>query len=305
MSRVEFINAVRREEIQRTLKAYSHLFAGKDLLEIGSGTGAQLELLATVCNSAVGIEVPDGPYAPSPKVRIIQYDGKHIPFPDGSFDVVFSSNVMEHIADEDSIHREMKRVLRPGGVAVHILPSASWRVLTSLVHYPAMAKSLAAKLSRRNSGNAGTETNTAAANPDGRNWHVMDVLLPGRHGEFGNRFSEYFLFRAKSWRRRFENHGWKVEEVAPVGLAYTGYQFLASTLSLGARSSLSRVLGSSSVLWVMQAQPCPEPYRAMRRSRPRIAEDASFAFYLGLFLVVLTVGSVVELSFEKIRSWFS
>jgi SAM-dependent methyltransferase len=305
MSRVDFINAVRREEMQRCLKAYSHLFAGKDLLEIGSGTGAQLELLATVCNSAVGIEVPDGPYSPSPNVRIIKYDGKHIPFPDASFDVIFSSNVMEHIADEGSIHREMKRVLRNGGVAVHILPSASWRVLTSLAHYPAMAKSLAAKISGGGSGNAGAETDTAAATPNSRNWHVMDVLLPGRHGEFGNRFSEYFLFRAKSWRRRFENYGWKVEAVAPVGLAYTGYQFLAERISLATRSSFSKVLGSSSVLWVMRAQPSPQPYHARPRVRPRITEDASFAFYLGLFLVVLTVGSVVEHSVEKIRNWFS
>ena len=53
------INAMRKEELQRVLDQYRDFFAGKDLLEIGSGTGRQLKTLSHICKSAVGIEVTD------------------------------------------------------------------------------------------------------------------------------------------------------------------------------------------------------------------------------------------------------
>jgi SAM-dependent methyltransferase len=48
-------------------------------------------------------------------------DATRLSLPDGSMDIVFSSNVYEHIGPEvlDAIHRESKRVLRVGGVYAH------------------------------------------------------------------------------------------------------------------------------------------------------------------------------------------
>lgn len=44
-------------------------------------------------------------------------------FPDGHFDVVFSSHVLEHIADPLELLAEMRRVLRPGGAIVTVIPT--------------------------------------------------------------------------------------------------------------------------------------------------------------------------------------
>lgn len=53
-------------------------------------------------------------------------------FPDNTFDVVFSSHVLEHIIDPYTLIIEMRRVLRPGGLHVSVLPSQfsspSWRI---------------------------------------------------------------------------------------------------------------------------------------------------------------------------------
>src|SRR5215831_9697694 len=108
MTLQDFNNAVRVQEIQKLLARHGQVFMGKDLLEIGSGSGAQLQVLAKVCRSTVGIDVvrSNGSH---PSLEIRQYDGRNIPFADASFDIVFSSNVIEHIKDEEVIHREMHR----------------------------------------------------------------------------------------------------------------------------------------------------------------------------------------------------
>lgn len=48
---------------------------------------------------------------------------KEAAFPDSTFDVVFSSHVIEHVGDPLSLVKGMRRVLRPGGALVSVLPS--------------------------------------------------------------------------------------------------------------------------------------------------------------------------------------
>jgi SAM-dependent methyltransferase len=250
MTLMDYINALRAEEISRILSRYGDLFRGKDLLEIGSGTGAQLRLLAEVCRSAVGIEVGGSQYAPYKLAEIQQYDGKHIPFPDASFDIIFSSNVIEHIRDEETIHGEMHRVLRPGGIAVHTVPTHHWRLWTSIIHYPNLIRKIARRL---RPGDKSDSTKPFAALPP-KSWsrRLGNILVSEHHGEFGNRFTEYYHFHPDSWRRRFEKHGWCVETVEPLGLAYEGNCLLAERVSMNTRAFWARLLGSASVLLIMR-----------------------------------------------------
>lgn len=48
-------------------------------------------------------------------VELVRANMERLPFPDGDFDVVFSSQVIEHLLDPAAGARELARVLRPGG----------------------------------------------------------------------------------------------------------------------------------------------------------------------------------------------
>ncbi|HKP31957.1 MAG TPA: class I SAM-dependent methyltransferase, partial [Chitinophagaceae bacterium] len=52
----------------------------------------------------------------------VYFDGKHLPFPDGHFDSLFCSEVLEHIFDPDDALTEMHRVLKPGATALFTVP---------------------------------------------------------------------------------------------------------------------------------------------------------------------------------------
>jgi ubiquinone/menaquinone biosynthesis C-methylase UbiE len=52
----------------------------------------------------------------------VQGDALHLPFPDGSFDRVICSEVLEHIPDDRSAMQELARVLRPGGTMAITVP---------------------------------------------------------------------------------------------------------------------------------------------------------------------------------------
>jgi SAM-dependent methyltransferase len=54
---------------------------------------------------------------------VLRGDAARLPFPDGSFDVVITSEVLEHIHDDIGAITEMIRVLAPGGTFAATVPS--------------------------------------------------------------------------------------------------------------------------------------------------------------------------------------
>ena len=51
-----------------------------------------------------------------------QFDIQSIPYPDNSFDLVFASHVLEYVKDDKQAIKEIKRVLRSGGLAFLPVP---------------------------------------------------------------------------------------------------------------------------------------------------------------------------------------
>ena len=60
---------------------------------------------------------------PSVYVTTANCDALRLPFPDGTFDRIIASEVMEHIPDDAGAARELMRVLRPGGTIAVTVPA--------------------------------------------------------------------------------------------------------------------------------------------------------------------------------------
>ena len=53
----------------------------------------------------------------------VRGDAVRLPFPDGTFDRIIASEVLEHVLDDEGALDELARVLRPGGVIAATIPS--------------------------------------------------------------------------------------------------------------------------------------------------------------------------------------
>jgi SAM-dependent methyltransferase len=51
-----------------------------------------------------------------------QVDIQNLPFEDGSYDFIFASHVLEHIPDDNKALRQIRRVLKPNGIAILPVP---------------------------------------------------------------------------------------------------------------------------------------------------------------------------------------
>lgn len=130
---LDLSKAYKRAEI---LQRYTSL-ESKTLLEVGSGFGNNLAVWAKHFNvDAYGVE-PGGEgfnqgFVASQKLlaangidpdRVINSTGESLPFPDKSFDIVYSGNVLEHTADPERVLSESFRVLRHGGLLHMEMPN--------------------------------------------------------------------------------------------------------------------------------------------------------------------------------------
>lgn len=61
-----------------------------------------------------------------------QEDLTHLSMSDGSVDFIYASHVLEHIQDDEAAIREIRRVLKPGGLAILPVPIVSGKT----VEYP-------------------------------------------------------------------------------------------------------------------------------------------------------------------------
>ena len=132
----DLLDPVKAVKQASVLGQYCALQDGK-VLEIGSGLGVNHIVWTKKYGiDGYGVEPSeegfDSSYSISKRLlahnhldprRIVDAHGEALPFPDDSFDIVYSTNVLEHTTDPEAVIREAFRVLRPNGVMQFVYPN--------------------------------------------------------------------------------------------------------------------------------------------------------------------------------------
>lgn len=258
---LDYLESIRSCELENVLSIASDLKSEKKniiILEIGAGTGWQAKNISENGYTVAAIDIEDSNYSENRIWTVTNYDGKHIPYADNYFDIVFSSNVLEHIPHLEEFHSEMQRVLKPDGIAIHIVPSGSWRFWTTVAHYPFVfitaMKFIYKRITPVSIRKSYNVTGTGALSKETKLPKVKLIrkaIFPSRHGETGNALSEVYYFSRFRWKAIFRRGGWVVKRFFPNKLFYSGYVIFGSCLSIRLRKYLSYFLGSSCHIFLL------------------------------------------------------
>jgi SAM-dependent methyltransferase len=106
-------NAAKTFDIEGQVRRFvkDHNLQDKRVLEVGSGRGYLQDMVHDYTGLDIASEVASHYHK-----RFVVGSATNMPFPDNSFDAIWSVWVMEHIAEPERALVEMRRVLKPGGI---------------------------------------------------------------------------------------------------------------------------------------------------------------------------------------------
>jgi len=117
-----------RWAVVEALLSRAQLPAVPRILDAGCGTGGNLKRYARL-GEAEGVE----PFAEAVQLcrergleSVTQAGLEELPYEDGRFDLIASTDVLEHIAAEQEALRELWRVAKPNGVLLLTVPAYMW-----------------------------------------------------------------------------------------------------------------------------------------------------------------------------------
>jgi SAM-dependent methyltransferase len=110
-------------------------YRGKKVLEVGCGAGTDLARFAMGGADVTGVDIAPSSIALAKQnfaqqgltADLREADGEHLPFADGTFDLVYAHGVVQYTANDRALVDECRRVLKPGGTAIfQVYNRISW-----------------------------------------------------------------------------------------------------------------------------------------------------------------------------------
>ncbi len=107
------------------------------VLDDGCGVGMYIERLAAYGGRVFGIEyeLSRAVKAHQLSPHVLSAAGEHLPFPDNTFDLILSHEVLEHVADDQQAAGEIIRTLSPGGRLVLFVPNRGYPFETHGIYW--------------------------------------------------------------------------------------------------------------------------------------------------------------------------
>jgi len=204
-------------------------------LELGAGDGYQSRLLVRYVGRLV---VTDIRWHTMEKLnarieqRICDAESVEAYFHEGEFDLVYSSNLLEHLPNPGSALRGIFKVLKNDGITIHIMPSQFWKLCQLGLFYPDLAlrlfeagaqpDTLKRFLRRRILGKDPPPTRDLLWDPMNNPkmpakpigfWRQL--LWPRPHGAYATNLHEFLAFRRSRWVGELSDAGFHVRKIFP------------------------------------------------------------------------------------------
>lgn len=241
---VSWLHHIREIEF---FKIESFLHADKEtkILELGCGDGYLSTLLSQYSDFVLPTDITI--QRNNVSAMKLACRAEYLPFKPNSFDIVFSSHVLEHVSEKSLCLEEMMRVLSKDGFMIHIMPTSLWAIIRllcfAIVVYPKkiskLLKVLRANKSYHIRGSKDRTTRRGSRAIGTKSLaDIISSLFPHVHGSWKNLLHEILRSRESKWHQYFSQ---KSVEVKVIPLYFgSGYCFFKGRL-MGLRSFFTRI----------------------------------------------------------------
>jgi len=228
------IHAIQREETRRVFSLIPEKIFNKGI-EFGAGDGYQTTLIKPKCSVFISSDLNFKRLKEEFKTAGVDYRAYDADALVGmlnanEFDLIFSSSLIEHLANKGGFLRATKEILSPEGYAVHIVPGRMVKVTYLLLFYPNLFLLVIDRLIgifenkpifRGAANNFENNINSPKAN-NLKKWQRL--LLPQIHGNYQTNIEEWRAWGKNNWQKLFADNGYIIVNCIK-GPAVSGYGF--------------------------------------------------------------------------------
>jgi ubiquinone/menaquinone biosynthesis C-methylase UbiE len=189
----------------------------ENTLELGCGIGYYSAFLSTISINVIAtdLEQEDGlTHSPGldktriflKKLEVVNVHVEHasaekLPYPDNSFDLVFSSHVLEHVPNRNIAIEEINRVLKPKGINVCIVPTRMDRFYAFFLNFIYLTKRIFARIVPRAKKKQVHNLQLATNIIFEKSPYIKSFPFPPAHGAYPSFFKEFDQWSFSKWEK--------------------------------------------------------------------------------------------------------
>lgn len=226
------------------------------ILEIGGGDGYIASIFSEYGYDITSIDIQPR-YPTSFPVQKMNAD--YLIFPENTFDVIFSSNVLEHIKDLPLVINEMKKVAKKDALFIFVLPTPAWRLITSVYYILRLFRIIFLKLLNyifRKRPGAIITNNSFHDNPVEIKkvtfFEKIKQLILHPHGEYPSFLHEIYYFSYFRWKLLFKKNCLNIVSYKKGPLFYSGVSVFKFRL-IKVRKFLAEYFFSSGHIYLLKS----------------------------------------------------
>lgn len=215
---LEWLHHVRSMEL-KIIEDILHEHKNLKMLEIGGGDGYQAKILNDFGFSVISLDV-------EPRIPLIfpvkKIDNAKLDFPDKTFDIVFTSHVLQHVNDIEHMFNEIKRVVKNDGLVLHIVPTSGWSFVTNIWHYLFIPKYILKSFKKHvfKDSSLCSKPNMNSYNTKSYNLKKLFLHPLGISPSF---IHELFYFSKNYWAKLFLRNGFEILDIRYGPYLTSGY----------------------------------------------------------------------------------
>ena len=216
MNEIEILHRIRKRDIE-ILFGDCEECKYEAGIEIGAGDGCQSQLLNKYIKQFTCTEYEEQVFEKINRLEGVNYlrlDVAEIEshFSPQYFDLIFSSNVLEHVIDVRTALRGMRKVLKDDGVMIHVMPNRMWKFVQMILWIPCKSIANLRKRSYTDEGHLEMQAQNRLRGI-GMLKKLLNNLNPKTHGINQSNYKEYIEFGKGPWTEKITKAGFQVKSI--------------------------------------------------------------------------------------------